>query len=336
MNSKANFWIVGSNAWNATGCVRATKRWRRRAGALCLAWLLALSWIPAGQAETPKVVIYTSQDEEYADPLFHAFAQATGIRVLPVYDSEAVKTVGLVNRLLRERDHPQCDVFWNNEELRTRMLAERGLFRATNGWVITGYRSRRIVVNTNLISLAQAPRRFTDLTNAAWRGKFALAYPLFGTTSTHFQAWRQAWGTERWEAWCRALAGNQPFLVDGNSVVVKMVGAGEAPVGFTDSDDICGAQREGMPVVALPLNDESLLIHNTLGVIAGAPHPAEAEKLFEYLQSPAVLERLLREHALESTSREAPPTEPGLKVNWDGLLKDLDATTKQLSEIFLR
>src|SRR5256885_12959964 len=50
------------------------------------------------------------------------------------YDSEAVKTVGLANRLLAERAHPQCDVFWSNEEMRTRQLAGQDVFCATNGW----------------------------------------------------------------------------------------------------------------------------------------------------------------------------------------------------------
>ena len=36
--------------------------------------------------------------------------------VRAVYDSEAVKTVGLVNRLIAEKANPQCDLFWNNEE----------------------------------------------------------------------------------------------------------------------------------------------------------------------------------------------------------------------------
>jgi len=285
--------------------------------------------------EGGSVVIYTSQDEEYADPIFHEFEKQTGIRVLPVYDSEAVKTVGLVNRLLREQSHPQCDVFWNNEEMRTRMLAARGLFRETNGWVLTGYRSRRLVVNTNLLPLAQAPKTLSEATNVIWRGKVALAYPLFGTTATHFHALRQHWGDAAWQTWCRALAANKPFLVDGNSVVVKMVGGGEAPLGFTDSDDIAGGQREGMPLVALPLTDESLLIHNTLGILRGAPHPAEAQKLFEYLQSKPVLDRLFREHALESEATET-SGEPGLKVDWDGLLHDLDAATEELKAIFLR
>ena len=139
-------------------------------------------------------------------------SKQTGIKVRAVYDSEAVKTVGLANRLLAERSHPQCDVFWGNEELRTRQLAAQDVFRETNGWAAFGYRSRRIVINTNQLSLAAAPRSLLELTNDAWRGKVALAYPQFGTTATHFHALRQHWGDERWQAWCRALAANKPLL----------------------------------------------------------------------------------------------------------------------------
>ena len=155
---------------------------------------------------------------------FAILRQQTGIKVRAVFDSEAVKTVGIANRLLAERNHPQCDVFWGNEEMRTRQLAAAGVFRETNGVATFGYRSRRIVINTNLLAPASAPRSLLELTNQAWRGKVALAYPQFGTTSTHFHALRQLWGEAAWEAWCRGIAANQPFLVDGNSVVVRTGG----------------------------------------------------------------------------------------------------------------
>jgi iron(III) transport system substrate-binding protein len=302
---------------------------------MAIAWVCYSSITFSVQAKSPSVVIYTSQDEEYADPIFKDFQKQTGIKVAAVFDSEAVKTVGLANRLLAEQRHPQCDVFWNNEELRTRMLAAKGMFRETNGWVVMGYRSRRIVVNTNLLPIARAPHEFSEATNTIWRGKLAVAYPMFGTTSTHFFALRQNWGDERWQSWCRALAGNKPMLVDGNSVVVKLVGNGEATIGFTDSDDISGAQREGLPVAAIPMGAETLLIHNTAGVLRGAPHPAEAQRLFEYLQSKPVMDRLLHEQALESALAEAVGA-PGLKVDWNGLLRDLDAATEELKKIFLR
>src|SRR5580658_10724828 len=131
----------------------------------CLLACAAFLWVGCGKNAPPTVIVYTSQDEVFAEPIFREFENQTGIQVKPVYDSEAVKTVGLVNRLLTEQSNPQCDVFWNNEEFRTRQLAARDVFRETNGWTHLGYRTRRMVINTNLLTAANAPRSFRDATN---------------------------------------------------------------------------------------------------------------------------------------------------------------------------
>ncbi len=291
----------------------------------CLIFVLLLltSCKPGG----PIVVVYASQDQVYAEPILDQFSRETGVRVRAVYDSEAVKTVGLVNRLLVEARKPRCDVFWNNEELRTRQLEAR---QAVSAWVAVGFRSRRVVINTNLLQVV--PQSLLELTNLAWKGKVALAYPLFGTTATHFLALRQHWGKHGWEQWCRALAANHPFLVDGNSVVVQLVGRGEAAIGLTDSDDIAAGQRQGLPIAALPLSEEAFLIPNTIALIRGAPHPTEAQRLFDYLQNPEALNALVNANALEGTNK----VRDGLGVNWDGLLRDLDSATATLRTIFLR
>jgi iron(III) transport system substrate-binding protein len=289
----------------------------------------------ARAASRDQVIAYCAQDQEYAEPILREFSRQTGIKARAVYDSEAVKTVGLANRLLAERRHPQCDVFWGNEELRTRQMAAQGVFRETNGWVAVGYRSRRILINTNRLTLAAAPRSLLELTNETWRGKVALAYPQFGTTATHFHALRQLWGDERWQTWCRALAANKPLLVDGNSVVVKMVGRGEAWIGLTDSDDAASGQGEGLPVVPLPMTEETLLIPNTIAVVRSAPHPETAQRLFEYLQQREVVQQLVTGHALEGYAAGA-VSSPTLKVNWDTLLRDLERTTAELNRVFLR
>ena len=359
------------------------------------------------QAASGKLVIlYCAQDQNYAEPLLKQFEKETGIKVKAVYDSEAVKTVGLANRLLAERSHPQCDVFWGNEELRTRLLAAQNVFRETNSWAAFGHRSRRMVVNTNLVasgilpdvkggilppglagesgsaseqstrsesSTPNPPGRMPgstagkmpaatsllDLTNAIYRGKVALAYPQFGTTGAHMNALRQLWGETNWLVWCRAMVANDAKLVDGNSVVVKLVGRGEAAIGLTDSDDILAGQREGMPVVMLPLtpalspsdgervaegrvrgSGEMLLIPNTVAVIRNAPHTTAAQKLFEFLQRPDVTQQLVKAGALEGAALL-----PEVKLwnpvfdwsrDWEKILRDLDATTKQLNEVFLK
>ena len=306
--------------------------WLAVAAIICVVLFIFL--FPA-RPKSERVIAYCAQDQEYAESIFRDFAKATGITVRPVYDNEAVKTVGLANRLVAERTHPRCDVFWGNEEMRTRQLAAQDAFRETNGWAAFGYRSRRIVINTNRLSLAEAPHSLLDLTNETWRGKVALAYPQFGTTATHFHALRQYWGDERWQAWCRALAANKPLLVDGNSVVVKVVGRGEAWIGLTDSDDIAAGQHEGLAVAPLPMTEETLLIPNTVAVVRGAPRPDAAERLFEFLQRHDIIQQLVAANALEGVSASE-VSAPTLKVNWEALLADLDGTTATLNNIFLR
>jgi iron(III) transport system substrate-binding protein len=306
--------------------------WVAVAATICVVLFIVL--FPM-RSTSERVIAYCAQDQEYAEAVFQDFAKATGIVVRPVFDNEAVKTVGLANRLIAERAHPRCEVFWGNEEMRTRQLAAQRVFRETNGWAAFGYRSRRIVINTNHLSLASAPTSLLELTNEVWRGKVALAYPQFGTTATHFHALRQYWGDERWQAWCRALAANQPLLVDGNSVVVKVVGRGEAWIGLTDSDDIAAGQHEGLPVAPLPMTAETLLIPNTVAVIRGGPHPEAAQRLFEFLQQRDTIQHLVAANALEGVSA-GEVAAPTLKVNWEALLADLEGTTTTLNRIFLR
>ena len=297
---------------------------------LLVPWLVECRTTPA-----ESVIVYAAQDQVYSEPILQQFTKETGVKVRALYDSEAVKTVALANRLLAERTRPQCDVFWGNEELRTRQLATHNIFRETNGWTTFGYRSRRIVVNTNLIPLADAPRSLLELTNGRWRGKVALAYPLFGTTATHFLALRQHWGASNWLTWCRELQRNKPFLVDGNSVVVNLVGRGEAAIGLTDSDDITAGRRNHLPVVALPINSETLLIPNTVAVVSGGPNRQQAEKLFTYLQRPDVVQRLITDKALEGSSVQHVDM-PVLKPDWNSLLRDMDAALAELQGLFLR
>jgi iron(III) transport system substrate-binding protein len=278
------------------------------------------------------VVLYAAQDQIYAEPILQEFERATGLRVRVVYDSEAVKTVGLANRLLAEQGHPQCDVFWGNEELRTRQLAAREVFRETNGWAAFGYRSRRLAVSlasTNVPS----PGSWRDLTNAIYRRRVALAYPLFGSTATHLLALRNVWGEQSWLTWCRALAANEPFIVDGNSVAVQFLTRGQADLALTDSDDIIAASRHGSRIQPLPVDGDTLLIPNTVAVVRRCKHPEPAEKLFAYLQSGPVLDHLIKAGALEG--RSAPDSWPAtLRPNWDAVLNDLESGMAQLKLIF--
>jgi hypothetical protein len=89
----------------------------------CLVLLLfALVNCRDKKTDQEQVVIYTSLDKIFSEPILKAFERQAGIKVLDVYDSEATKTTGLVNRLIAEKNNPRADVFWNSEIGRTIVL----------------------------------------------------------------------------------------------------------------------------------------------------------------------------------------------------------------------
>jgi ABC-type Fe3+ transport system substrate-binding protein len=118
-------------------------------------------------------------------------------------------------------------------------------------------------------------------------------------------------------------------------MVVRVVGSGQAAIGMTDSDDIASGQEERLPIVALPVNPETLSLPNAVAVVRDAPHPVEAEELFEYLRRPEVSELLVSYRALEGTSAKL-DRETGISVEWTRLISDLEPVTGKLSVIFLR
>ena len=294
---------------------------------LAAVWALPRSWWP-GAART--VVVYCSQDQVFAEPVFAGFRRRTGIRVDAVFDSEAVKTVGLANRLLAERGHPRCDLWWSNEELRTRQLAAQGVFAGTNGIRFFGRRTRTLVIQAGA---AEFPASVLELTNARWRGRISVAFPLFGTTATHLLALRTRLGAAAWSDWCRALAANRPFIEEGNSHVVRRVARGEAVVGLTDSDDVAAAVREGLPVKALPPDAWMLAIPNTVALVKPAVPGGPAERLAGFLSSPEVVALLGSAGAFDAVDSSATEF---LRPDWEVILRDLGETTAELERVFRR
>ena len=277
-----------------------------------------------------SLTIYTSQDQIYAEPILREFENQSGIRIRAVYDSEAVKTVGLVNRLIVEKDNPQCDLFWNNEELRTRQLAAKGILDKGIGIEVFGARTRQWVWNTNQLSLTSIPKNLTTLTNVQWRGKVAIALPLFGSTSTHFQILRQQWGKERWHKWCRALVANDVMTVDGNSVVVQLVGRGEVALGLTDSDDVRAGLKNQLPIAGKSIVEGGFVIRNSVGYIAGSEFPDLAQRLAKFLQSDSVKVALIDAGALDSFSSGS-----SQEIDWHSVVAENEVAVNELKSVFL-
>jgi iron(III) transport system substrate-binding protein len=258
-----------------------------------------------------EVVIYTSVDQVFSEPILKAYEKTTGVKVKAVYDVEAAKTTGMVNRLIAEKRRPKCDVFWNSEFAQTIVLKKKGvltpycspnaneipsLFKDSDCfWTGFAARARVLIYNTKLLKKTDLPDSILELTQSKWHSKVGLAYPLFGTTATHMTALNIFLGQKQTESFLKKLKSNDVHIVDGNGVVRDLVVEGRLPIGFTDTDDANVAIQAGKPVKRIYPDQNgmgTLLIPNTVALINNGPHPEAGKKLIDYLLSKHVESRL--------------------------------------------
>ncbi len=280
-----------------------------RTPALALALLAALA---ASCAREPDVVVYVSLDQDFSEALIERFERESGLDVEAIYDVEAQKTVGHVEAIRARRDNPHADVFWNNEIANTVALANEGLLQPyaspsaadipapfrdpQNLWTGFAARARVYIVNTDKAD-PSAITSMWDLVDPEHAGEGVIARPLTGTTLTHVAALYSVLGEERAEEYLQAIvAGNKAGTVHvakSNGQTMRMAREGDVTFGWTDTDDFNVAKTENFPVVAVfpdqgPDGVGTLVIPNTVAMLAGAPHPEAAKRLIDFLLSKEV------------------------------------------------
>ena len=311
-----------------------------------------------------QVVVYTSLDQVFSEPVLQAFEKETGIEVKAVYDVEASKTTGLVNRLIAEQQYPRADVFWNSEVGRTLVLQEKGVFTPYHSpsaadipqqfkdpdgyWTGFAARARVLIYNREMVSEDDRPASIFDLVKPEWKNRVVLAYPLFGTTATHVAAWYALLGPQRTEAYLRGLKANGVVIVDGNSISRDLVVRGEVPLGFTDTDDVNVAIQAGKPVEMIFPDREglgTLLIPNTAALIRNGPNPKRGKRLIDYLLSHRVERQLAFSASMQIPVRaaverpdHAPPYEEirAMQVSYKEIAANLERAARFSRELFVR
>ena len=316
--------------------------------------------------EQKTVVVYTSVDQVYSEPVFRDFENRTGIRVLPVYDVEATKTTGLVNRLIAEKNHPQADVFWCAEFSQMILLKNQSVlarYQSPSGndipaqyhdqggfWTGVGGRGRVFIVNTDLLKPAQYPESIFDMADPRYPGpSMGIAYPMFGTTATQAAALYSTIGQKKAHEYYDNLSRKGVMVVDGNSVVKDLVSSGQLSFGMTDTDDACTAIADGKHVTVVVPDQRvgeigTLVIPDTTALIRGAPHPDEGKVFIDYLLSRDTETSLVRSGWIQVASRDLPEkvsclngtTIRPMVVNYQDVYEGIQMTKTDLSEIFIR
>jgi len=281
-----------------------------------------------------EVVVYTSVDQVFSEPVLKEFEKQTGIKVNSVFDTEETKSTGVLNRLISEKNNPQCDVFWSGDPMRADVLKQKGITEpyrspAASGinavfidrdynWIGFSARARVLLVNTNLVK-QDIPSSILDLTNEKYKGKITIANPLFGTTSFHIAALFTALGDEKAKQFLEDLKKNEVIIASSNGDVKKKVATGEVSMGLTDTDDANEAVKEGAPVKTIFLDQNgfgNLIVPNTVSLIKNSPNNKNGKKVMDFLLS-VETEKMLAESCAQMPLHKGvavPSTVPSLDI----------------------
>ena len=310
------------------------------------------------------MVIYASVDRIYAEPILEKFEKESGIKVLAVYDVEAAKTTGLVNRLIAERRNPQADVFWNGEFAQTIRLKEEDVlspYVSKNAIDIpekfkdpdkrwTGFcgRARILIANTDLLNSSDFPTSIFDLIKPGWDlSQVAIAYPLFGTTFTHAAAIYALLGQDDGRKYFEILQEKGIHVAPGNSTVRDLVAKGQMSLGFTDTDDACGALKRGAAVSVIYPDQETigtLVIPNTAAKIDGGPNPENANILIDFLLDPKTEQDLIDMGWSQLALRQTDLNNSclgnvqikSMDISLEDIYQQMQVVKEDMSEIFIK
>jgi iron(III) transport system substrate-binding protein len=152
-----------------------------------------------------------------------------------------------------------------------------------------------ILFNKKLVKQNEIPKSIYDFINPKWNGRCAIANPLFGTTTFHAAAIFTLLGDEKARELFKKMKDNNVVIATSNGDVRKRVADGEVVFGLVDTDDANEAMKDSQAVAMIfPDADQfgTLLIPNTLSLIAGSPNQTNGKKLIDYLLTKEVEAKL--------------------------------------------
>jgi iron(III) transport system substrate-binding protein len=265
----------------------------------------------AGGADT--ITLYNGQHVQTADSLISAFEKKTGINVVVRSDDEDV----LADQIATEGSHSPADVFLTENSPPLESLQAKGLLSAVNGpalaaaparysspqgdWVGVSARVSVLIYNPSLISASELPTRISQLADAKYKGKLAIA-----PGETDFQpivtAYDRAYGTTATLAWLKAVSANAAgHVYPDNETIANDVNRGQAAFGLINQyywyrmRAELGAGNMHSKIAYLAPGDPGYVIDvSGAAVLKSSKHQAQAQRFLSFLVSKQGQEILAR------------------------------------------
>lgn len=277
--------------------------------------------------EDSGITVYSGRAKALVGPLFQRFTKDTGIKVSVRYGEGAE----LAAQIAEEGKRSPADVFVSQDAGALGALAKRRLlsrlpdeeldkvdarFRAKDGtWVGISGRARVIVANRQKVPGPEVPTGVLSLTEAKWRGRFAIA-PTNASFQAFVTAMRVQAGDDSTRAWLAALKANEPRIYEGNALIVRAVNDGQVDLGLANHYYLYELGKEiGQDKLVAenhfpPEDDPGALVNVAgVGILESSKGNKDATAFVRYLLSPPA-QRHFAETTFEYPLVEGVPAAP--------------------------
>lgn len=253
----------------------------------------------ATDSATGSLTLYTSEPEGKVDQVIAAFNEEHPDVDVEVYRAgtgdlkariEAEKTSGAVAAdLIWAADAPTFEDFKSDD-----LLAK--LENVDTGDVMEGavdpegyYVGTRIIptviaYNTSVIDESEAPKSWTDLTDARFRDKIVMPDPaVSGAAAYNATVWMN--NEQLGEDWMTALGENAPMIAASNGPTSQEIAGGGHPVGVVVDYLVRDLAAQGSPIKEVYATEGSPYITEPIAVFADSENPTAAELFITFLLS---------------------------------------------------
>lgn len=151
-------------------------------------------------------------------------------------------------------------------------------------WLGLGSPLMGITINTDKVSIKQAPKSYQDLLDSKWNGRIGLQNDPRSLVTTLVAAW----GEQKTAGWLRTLISHKLIIVNGGtSQTQQYLAAGKfavSPALYMHS--VFPAQEQGAPLKLIVPKDAIPAGTGSFAISADAPHPCAAALLSNFIISP--------------------------------------------------
>jgi iron(III) transport system substrate-binding protein len=311
-----------------------------RSGWLSLVSLFAVVLATAcGDGRTP-LVLYSPHGRDLltlTEKEFERLHPTIDVRWLDMGSQE------VYDRVRSEAANPQADVWFGGPQTIFTRGAEEGLLapyrpvwadqvpavsRHPRGLYFGTYRTAPVLVyNAQAVKPQEAPRDWDDLLAPRWKGKILIRDPLAsGTLRTLFgmvlaRSVRETGSPERGFAWLRRLDAQTKEYVPNPALLLEKLNRREGLITVWELTDILWQAKRGAPVGYRFATSGTPVIDDSIALVKGAKHPAEAKLFIDWVGSLEAQELAARQAFRLPARTDLPPER--LPAWAQGVLREL-------------